>query len=107
MLCPLPPAKGPQDPCQHLVARKDGKPYTVHGFYAIWRRRILKCPVQFTLYDLRTKSLSDDESLERGAHGDTDTTSKYYRLKHEKVEALAGTILDSAFILDKAATQKR
>lgn len=83
---------------RHLVCNRAGKKYTPDGFSTIWRRARgkamesgkLREPYRFN--DIRAKSASDDDNIDRASHrlGHTSrqTTERYYIRKPKKVDPL-------------------
>jgi integrase len=61
----------PHLPREYVLRTRTGKPYTSEGFRAVWQRTMRKAmrlkllTERFTVHDLRAKSVSDSESLEK------------------------------------------
>lgn len=81
----------------YLFSTKKGGKYTVDGFSAIWKRKMVKAldegiiQERFTEHDLRAKTASDTDlkhASELLTHSDQKTTLKHYRRKAEKVRPL-------------------
>lgn len=89
---------------QHLIATRQGKPYTGDGFGSIWRRAVqraienktLKEPLTF--HDITAKSGSDSsdtgEASARLGHSSDAITNRVYRRKPARVKPLARTLRD-------------
>lgn len=72
----------------HLFCRRDGKPYTRHGFSSMWQRIMAKALAQgllterFTFHDIRAKSYSDEKTIEgkrRAGHKSLQMSGTYDR----------------------------
>lgn len=70
-----------------VVCRRDGQPYTVSGFQAIWQRHIKAChergllAERFTFHDLRAKAGSDAKDGQLLGHMDPATLRRIYQRK--------------------------
>lgn len=81
---------------QHLIATRDGKPYTPSGFSTVWQRAMNEAmkkglEERFSFNDLRAKSATDDELMagfERLGHSSPAVTQRVYRRKPAKVKPL-------------------
>lgn len=82
----------------YVVRTRDGKPYSGEGFRAMWQRlmrRIMDRKLlaeRFTFHDLRAKSVSDSETLEkafeRAGHTSMSMTRGVYDRNYRKVTPL-------------------
>jgi integrase len=76
----------PQVPAEYLIRKPNGKPYTAHGFSAIWQRLMAKHVKaggqRFSFHDLRSVSADGAETAEeardRLGHADVATTKRHY-----------------------------
>lgn len=83
---------------RYLICTRDGQRYTGDGFYTIWKRARAKAlqdgalehPYRFN--DIRAKSATDDEDLDRASkrlgHTTRQTTERFYIRGAKKVEPL-------------------
>ncbi len=80
---------------RYIVCNRQGKPYTGDGFSTVWirsREKALKdggLASPFAFNDIRAKSATDDESLDRASqrlgHTSRQTTERFYIRKPRKV----------------------
>jgi integrase len=85
-------ALAPQVPAEYLIQKLNGRPYTAHGFSAIWQRlmaKYLKAGGQrFSLHDLRSVSADGAETAEeardRLGHASVTTTKRLRGLTKAK-----------------------
>lgn len=76
----------PDIPNEHLIRKRNGKPYTEDGFSSIWQRLQRKYAAaggqRFTFHDLRSVSADGaataEEARDRLGHADVATTKRYY-----------------------------
>jgi integrase len=76
----------PQVPGDYLIRTRKGKPYTAHGFSAIWQRLMQKHVrqggVRFSFHDLRSVSADGaataEEAQARLGHASVETTKRHY-----------------------------
>lgn len=76
----------PDIPNEHLIRKRNGRPYTQDGFSAIWQRLMRKYAAaggkRFTFHDLRSVSADGaataEEARDRLGHADVATTKRFY-----------------------------
>lgn len=82
---------------QHIVARRDGKPYTADGFSTLWQRVMAEAMAKgleqrFHFHDIRAMSATETEDLieasERLGHSSPAVTQRIYRRKPLRVKPL-------------------
>lgn len=79
-------ALAPQIPNDYLLRKRDGKPYSPHGFKNMWRRLMVKHVAaggqRFTFHDLRSVSAdgaeTPEEARDRLGHASVETTKRHY-----------------------------
>lgn len=82
---------------QHIVARRDGRPYTADGFSSLWQR-VMTVAIdkglesRFHFHDIRAMSATETDDLieasERLGHSSPAVTQRIYRRKPLRVKPL-------------------
>ena len=86
----------PHLPRAYVLRQRSGQPYTENGFRAVWQRTMRKYAkgggVRFTFHDLRAKSGTDSETIqkayERLGHSSMSMTRRVYDRGVRKVDPL-------------------